>query len=82
MSNVANSSLNSFRRRAGISSGPDALWTCKFCNKVRTPRVSMLNVVMSGKGGSFNGGKVAAVDDVKTEVKYLLSNWALVRLSL
>ena len=42
----------------------------------------MLNVVMSGKGGSFNGGKVAAVDDVKTEVKYLLSNWALVRLSL
>ena len=42
----------------------------------------MFNEIMSGKGGSFNGGKAADVDGVKTEVKYLLSSWALVWLSL
>ena len=60
------SSLKSFKRCAGISSGPDVLWICRSCNMLKTPLMSMLGAATSGIGGL---GRIVDEGGVKIEVK-------------
>ena len=66
-------SLVSFSRRAGIPSGPQALWISKDCSNSETPLVSTMIGFMSSADRTCNSGGVSVVIRVNTDVKYSLS---------
>ena len=58
----------SFSKRAGIPSGPWALWPCKSARSLATPSTWISSTTIVVKGETPKSGKVEVFSSVNTDV--------------